>query len=172
MPKKQAEKKEIIDQIAKLLESKSLVFSTFYKTKVGDQAALRSTLREAGVNLMIVKKTLLKKALAKKGMELPLVDQLFEQIAVAATTADELAPAKVLVKASKGNKELKIYFGLLDGRVIEADSVKTMASLPGREPLLAQAVGALNAPLHGLVQVLVGTERQLLNVLNQIRERK
>ncbi len=174
MPKTKEQKQYAINQLQELLgKAKSIIFSTFSKVPVSKQEELRMQMREQGITYDVCKKALLKKALQIKGVALELDDWL-GNIGVAGSMNDEIGAAKILVKASK-NKEmegLEIKAGILEGRVIEWSQVTALAALPSREELIARAIRSINAPFYGLVNVLLGNQRELINVLNNIRNNK
>ena len=61
---------------------------------------------------------------------------------------------------------------MVEGRTFSAAEILRIAELPPREELLAKALGSLSAPMQGLVNVLQGVSRSLVNVLDAIREQK
>ena len=77
---------------------------------------------------------------------------------------------KTLIK--KENKELKVKVGVLDGKVIGADEIKALASLPPKEVLIAKMLGSMNAPISGFVNVLQGTIRNVVYALEAVRKQK
>jgi len=85
---------------------------------------------------------------------------------------DVVSPAKVLVEFSKKNEELEIKAGYLNGSVIDVDKVNSLAEIPPREELLAKVLAGMQAPISGLVNVLQGNIRGLVQVLNQIKAQK
>ena len=73
---------------------------------------------------------------------------------------------------AKGRDTLTIAGGILEGKMVDAASIKALAKLPTRQQLLGQLVGTLNAPISGFVNVLASTIRSLPNVLNAIKGSK
>jgi large subunit ribosomal protein L10 len=65
-----------------------------------------------------------------------------------------------------------IYGGILEGKLVDAAVVKSLASLPGKDELLGRLVGSINAPVSGFVNALAANLRNLVGVLNNIREAK
>ena len=70
------------------------------------------------------------------------------------------------------NKELKVKVGVLDGKVIGADEIKALASLPPKEVLIAKMLGSMNASFSGFVNVLQGTIRNVVYALEAVRKQK
>ena len=77
-----------------------------------------------------------------------------------------------LAKASKDTQILQIKGGLIDGAVLDADGIKTLATLPSRDQLHAQLVVALNGPIQGLASTLAAIPRGLVVALDQIEKQK
>jgi large subunit ribosomal protein L10 len=92
--------------------------------------------------------------------------------AIAFGEEDAVSPAKILVEFAKDHEVLEIKAGLLNGEIIAKEKVEALAEIPSREELLAKAFASMKAPLTGLVNVLQGNIRGLVQVLNQIKEEK
>ncbi len=124
------------------------------------------------MSFRVVKKTLVNKALKEGGQDPTPLDQIRGNIGIAFSLHDEVTPAKILAKAAKDNEQLRLHFGILAGKLIDAAAVKMLAALPSKEELLGKLVGTLVAPLRGFLNVLQGPQRNLLNVLVRIKEKK
>jgi large subunit ribosomal protein L10 len=88
-----------------------------------------------------------------------------------------VAPAKVICDFIKKNKleeagVLTVKVGMVEGKVIDANEVKALASLPSREELIAKALGSMNAPITNTVNVLQGVIRKAVYVLEAVRAQK
>ena len=92
--------------------------------------------------------------------------------AVAFTSEDPVATAKMLVAFSKRAPVLQIKAGLVDGRVLPREEVLALAELPPREVMLAHVVGLMVAPLQGLASVLSGSLRGFVIGMDQVRQKK
>ena len=92
--------------------------------------------------------------------------------AVAFGIEDPVAAAKVTAEFAKKNEKLEIKAGIVDGKIINIEEVKSLAELPSKEVLVAQVLGGLNAPIQGFTNVLQGTIRSLAIVLNAIAEKE
>lgn len=114
---------------------------------VADDTTLRRQLREAGVEYVVVKNTLLKRAAEAAGL-VGLDDALHGSTALAICD-DYTAAAKVLSKYAEGSKTFKIKAGFMDGEVIGADKVEELAKLPSKEGLLSMLLSVLNGPIRG-----------------------
>lgn len=166
------QKEQLIKELAdKLKDSKAVVFSDFKGLEVKDMTTLRRELRAAGVEVKVLKKTLINIALKDAGIEAD-VKKLEGQIAVAISSGDEVAAAKIIAKAAKANENLKIVGGILGTKELTKEEVNALAKLPSKEELLAKLVGTLNAPVSGFVNVLAGNMRGLVTALKAIADQK
>jgi large subunit ribosomal protein L10 len=132
---------------------------------------LRRRLRAEGIEYQVVKNTLLVRAAADT--EADLIKEYFKgPSAVAISYDDPVAPAKVLTQFAKENNKLEIKVGVLNGKVLDLNAVKALATLPSKEVMLAQFLAVLNAVPTSFVRVLAEVPRSLLNVLTAIKEQK
>ncbi|PIU09148.1 MAG: 50S ribosomal protein L10 [Candidatus Moranbacteria bacterium CG_4_8_14_3_um_filter_34_16] len=171
MQTKEQKKKLVKELSQKLKDSKATVFSDFKGMNVKDMTILRRELKDNEVDFQVLKKTLLGVALKKASLEMD-TKKLEGQIAIAISSRDEVEAAKIIAKNSKGKKNLKIVGGLLGLKVLSEEEVLVLSKLPGKEELLAKLVGTINAPVQGLVNVLAGNLRGLVQALKAISESK
>ena len=171
MAKTRIEKEKMLAKLNDRLEnSKSAVLVDYKGLKVKDIQDLRKSLLQKKVHFNVFKNSLIKIAFKKHGIEF---DQgIFKKpIAIAFALEDEVSGAKEIDLFAKKNEALEILGGILEKKAIDADMVKRLAALPSREELLAKMVGSIASPLSGIVNVLVGNVRGLVNVLNAYREK-
>ncbi len=167
-PEKEAVVKELTDKFG---TAKSLVITDYLGLNVAEMTELRSKLREAGVEFKVVKNTLA--TIAANDVEMEEMTEFFSgPTAIAFGEEDAVSPAKILVEYAKDHEVLEIKAGLLNGEIISKEKVESLAEIPSREELLAKAFASMKAPLTGLVNVLQGNIRGLVQVLNQIKEEK
>lgn len=172
MPKTRAQKEEIIAQLAdQFSRAKAAVFTSVSGYTMEDANALREKGREKGIELAVAKKTLLVRALEKNGFSVK-KDGLDGSVLTTFGLQDEMSAAKLMADFAKNREGITLIGGILEGRMVDAASVKQLASLPSREELLAKLVGSLNAPVSGFVNVLAGNLRSLLYALNAIKDTK
>ena len=172
MAKTRQEKEQQVQMLASQVKSaKSAVFANFQGLKVSESEELRGQCREAGVDYVASKKTLVKRALSEAGHD---VDTKAFEGGVAAVfgNEDEVAPAQIIAKFAKDHEVVKIFGGILEGNFIDATKVTELSKLPSKQELYAKLVGTINAPVSGFVNVLSGNLRGLLNTLNAIKEAK
>ena len=147
-------KKEIVAQLTERLKNAQAgVIADYRGLTVAQDTELRAKLREAGVEYTIVKNTLTRFAANEVGLE-DLDPVLHGPTALATSTDDVVAPAKVLVEFAKSNDQLEIKAGFVDGKVISVDEVKVYASIPNKETLISKMLGSLQAPIGSLVRTL------------------
>ena len=165
-------KQEFVEQLAgKLSGAVSGVVVSYKGITVADDTKLRSDLRKAGVDYAVVKNTMLRRAADKAGLG-DLDEVLTGTTALAVSSEDYVAGAKILSDYAEKSKTFEIKAGFVDGKVIDAAGVKELASLPPKEVLVAKALGGLNAPISGFVCVLNANLRGLAVALNAIAEQK
>ena len=172
MAKTRKQKEGALEAVSKdVAAAKAMVFTGYHGLSVPEVEKLRRALRAEKVSYRVIKKTLLQKAFSAGQIDID-AKGLGPDLAVAFGLADEVAAAKILAKFQKEHEALKIYGGLLENKFIDKAAVMSLAKLPSKLELYAKLVGALNAPVSGLVNTLAGTMRGLVNVLNGIKDAK
>jgi len=140
------------------------VMADYRGMTMAEMADLRGHLRKAQTEFHVVKNTLT--ALAGQQAGLPaLASVLSGPTAIAFCYGDVQTAAKILTDYARSAKAFKIRAALLQGRIVSANDVATVASLPPREVLIAQLLGALQGPHAGAVRVLGGPLQGFLSVL-------
>ncbi len=139
--------------VERMQEAQAGVIADYRGLTVAQDTELRAKLREAGVEYTVVKNTLTSLAAEKVGLE-ELEPVLHGPTALATSSTDVVAPAKVLVDFAKTNEQLEIKGGFVDGKVISVDEVKVYASIPNKETLIAKMMGSLQSPIASLVRTL------------------
>ncbi len=166
------EKEQALADLENQLQgAKAIVFADYRGTTVKKIDELRRNLRKENVSAKVAKITLIKKALKDQGVDISSFD-FKAPITIAVSKTDEVAPARILNDFIKENKNVQILLGVMDSKVISAAEVKALASLPSKQQLLGKFVGTINAPVSGFVNVLAGNLRNLVYVINAIKESK
>ncbi len=166
------EKEAFVEELNDCFErAESMVITDYLGLDVAQMTELRHKLWESGVEYKVVKNTLAKIAAGQSEIE-GIDNFLSGPTAIAFGMEDVVSPAKVLVNFAEDNDELEIKAGYLNGNIIDVDKVNSLAEIPPREELLAKAFASMKAPITGLVNVLQGNIRGLVQVLNQIKEQK
>lgn len=161
-----------IDEIKdKIANAQSMVLVDYRGLNVAQLTELRSQYRKAGVDYKVYKNTMMRFAFKDSGLE-EFNEFLKGPSAIAFGFEDPVSAAKITAEFAKSNDKLEIKAGIVDGKIIDIDGVKSLAELPSREELIAKALGGLNSPIQGFANVLQGTIRGLAVVLNAIAEEK
>jgi large subunit ribosomal protein L10 len=169
---KKAEKAATVADItARLKASSTAVLADYRGMTVGQMRDLRSKLRGGGIEMLVVKNTLARRAAKAAGYE-PLNAELVGPIAMLFAADDVSAPARILNDFIRANRKMVIKAGLLEGQVINADAVTELADLPSREVLLSRLLGAMQAPLGSLASVLQAPISKLARTIDAVRVQK
>lgn len=142
------QKKQIVEEIAdKLKSSVSTVIVDYRGLNVAEVTELRKQLREAGVDYKVYKNSMTRRA-AEAADLAGLNESLVGPNAIAFSTEDVVAPAKILNDFAKAHDALEIKGGVIEGNIASADEIKALASLPSREGLLSMLLSVLQAPMR------------------------
>ena len=154
-------KKAVVESLsAKMKEASSVVFVDYKGITVAQDTELRKQFREAGVEYSVVKNTLTNFAAKDAGYDF--AEILNGTTAMASTTGDPIAPARIVCEFAKKNKNtLSIKGGVVEGSVLTADQLNGFGELPSKNALVASVLGTFLAPISSLAFVL-----------DQIREQK
>lgn len=149
----EAKKAQVAEVIDVLKEAQTGVLVDYRGLTVEEDTALRTKLREANVKYFVMKNTLLLRAAKEVGLE-ALEEALHGPTAIAVSSEDAVAPAKVLADYAKENEKLEIKSGFMDGAVMSLDEIKTLAATPNMDTLIAKMMGSLNSPISSLARLL------------------
>ena len=145
-----AKKAEAVEEIVdKFNRAKSAVVVDYLGLNVEQATALRKELREAGVEMKVIKNTYLRRAADKAGYEG--LDETFTgPTAIAFSYEDVVAPARIMAKYAKDIDALEIKGGIIEGKVADLATINELASLPSREGLLSMLLSVLQAPVRNV----------------------
>jgi len=163
-----------IDQVADLkefLSGASIVIGTNHSgLAVGELEGFRKTARDAGSTYRVVKNRLVR--IAADDLGLGELGQIIDgPLGLVVTDGEPVAVARALTTYVRTTR-LQVHFtgAIFGDRVLSVDELETFATLPSREVLLAQALGAMNAALSGVVSVLHAHLSSIVNVLEARRK--
>ena len=154
------QKKAEVKELAEKMKNAKLILLTEYRgINVTDDTQLRKDLRNANATCNVIKNNITKRALAECGIE-GLEDKLVGPTAVIMSQEDYLEPSKIIYKFSKDNEFYKIKGGVIDGKVMTAEEIVTLAKLPSRETLLSMLAGALLSNISKVAVALNEVKKQ------------
>ncbi len=161
--KKTEKVKELADE---LVGSTTAIVGTFNKLTVAKDYELRKVIREAGGRYRVVKNTLA--AISGAGAQVEAALKGLKGVnSVAFTSGDPVALAKVIAKWVGDNAEFEFKLGMVDGKLLNVEEIKALATMPGKEELFSKLLFLINAPAQRLATVLNATGRDLAVVLGQ-----
>lgn len=154
-------KKEQVSKLSEKFKNSNLVLLVDYRgINVDEVTKLRNELRDTKAEYKVIKNNITRRALEAAGIE-GLSDKLVGPTAVIMTDGDYLEPAKAIYKFSKDHDFYKIKGGVIEGKVMTAEEIITLAKLPSRDQLLSMLAGAL-----------LGNISKLAVALDQVRVQK
>ncbi len=156
----------------KLQQANTVLAIDYRGLTVAEANDLRARLRSAGdgqIEYRVAKNTLLRRATEGTGAE-GLHAYLTGPTAVALASDEPSALAKVLVDFAKENDKFEIKGGVVEGEVVDLETINRLAALPGKEQLRAMLAGTLQSPLRNLAGTLSGLLGQLRNALERRQE--
>ncbi len=166
------EKAQKVAEIKELLTgNQGIILVNYCGLTVAEDTAMRSALRAAGVKYSVAKNTFIRIAAKEAGVE-GLEPFLENNTAVAVSDDNPVDLAKIIVKFAKTHEKLVVKAGFLDGKLLSMEEIHALADLPSREELLSKMLGSMQAPISGLANVLQGTIRNFVYVLDAVREAK
>ena len=156
-----AKKQEAVNSLAQEIKEAKVVLLTDYRgITVTDVTKLRADLRNVNAEYRVVKNNIIKRALDANG-ESALDEALEGPVALVMSTEDYLEPSKVIYNFTKDHDFYKIKGGIVEGKVMTAEEIITLAKLPSRQELLAKLAGAL-----------LGNITKLAVALDQVKSQK
>ena len=147
-------KQPIVQEIAGQVEgAQSVVVVDYRGLTVAQDTALRKELREAGITYKVYKNTLMN--FAFKGTEFEALSEVLEgPSAIAISKDDATAPARIISKFAKTAPALEVKAGVVEGDYYDANGMKAIADIPGRQELLSKLLGSLQSPVANFARVI------------------
>jgi large subunit ribosomal protein L10 len=173
---KKEDKERVVAELTERLRTTETLLVADYRGLTMPQIDdLRSKLIEHGARFSVVKNTLTRRAAEAAGSN-ALLAMLEGPTAIAflESDGDPVAVAKALVDAARDTRVLEVRGGLLEGRVIEAGEIESLAKLPPLDVLRGQVLGAITAPLTAIVALFTAPVQDLYGLIEarieQLRE--
>lgn len=147
-------KKPIVEEIAAAVkDAQSVVLVDYRGLTVEQDTQLRKTLREAGITYKVYKNTMMNFAFKGTDCE-ALLPYLEGPSAVAISTEDATAPARVLCKFAKTADALEVKGGIVEGIAYDAKGIENISKIPSREELLSKLLGSIQSPITNFARVM------------------
>jgi len=166
------DKEKVVEELNKLFsEAKGIYLTDFTGINVETINELRRQFRKENIDYRVVKNTLTR--LSIQGLPLgDLQPYLAGPTGLVTSFDDALLPGKVIENFQRKTELLPIKAAVIDGTVYDRSATEKIIRLPSRDELVAKLLGSLNSPLAGIVIVLGGVLRNLVGVLDAIRNQK
>ncbi len=164
-------KASVVDEMRQRLTRLPNIYLTdFTGLSVKHMTDLRKRFRTEGVEYVVLKNTLARRALQQadiKGLDAELNGPTGFVL-----SEDPVAAARIISDFQRESEILQVKVGLVEGRTVSPDDVKRLARLPGREALLGQLAGGMQSPLQWFVGALQGIMNQMVGALEALRAQR
>ena len=167
--------KESLRKVAaeRFSKSKAVIIAEYRGLTVEELTKLRVELRKASAEFKIVKNRIAKKAISIEQNSFDNVSSSFKgPVGVVYAYGDSAAATKAALEFEKAHANFKVTAGQLGGEAYSKNQLQIIADLPSKDVLLAQIIGTLVAPHRGVLGVLNGVTRNLVQVINAIKDKK
>lgn len=166
------EKTKVVRELKdKFSRAKSVILTDYKGLTVKELSDIRNRLRNCGAEYKVVKNTLALRAAEGTGVQ-GVNDYFTGTTGVVMSYDDIMTPMKALLDYANKLDAFKIKVGVLEGAVLNPAMIKDVANLPSREVLLAKALGGMKFPMYGLASTLHGVLRQIVYVINAVKQSK
>ena len=155
---------------ARLQGAQTVIVAEYRGLNVERVTQLRAKARNAGVYLRVLKNTLARRAV--QGTPFEKLSEKMVGPLMYGISEDPVAGAKVLSEFAKENELFVIKAGAMSGSVMSPQDIKALASLPGREQLLATLLGTMQAPVAKLVRTMNEVPGKFVRTLAALKEQK
>lgn len=167
-----AKAQEVAEITEDLKNAATIVVVDYLGLTVEEVTDYRKQLREAGVQMKVVKNTMLRRAAVEAGIEVP--EDLFKGPSAIVFSDDVVNPAKISANYAKDNDTLTIRGGIVEGKAASKEMIEQVAKMPGREELLSMLLSVLQAPMRNVASVLsqANPAQQMVYALNGVIDQK
>ncbi len=165
------QKQAVVSEVtAQLASAQAVLLAEYRGLAVGQVTELRNRARQSGIYLRVLKNTLARRAVQGTPFE-KLSDQMVGPL-IYGITQDPVAGAKVLTQFAKENEKLIIKAGAMSNSLMSAQDVKTLATMPSRDELLARLLGTMQAPVANLVRTMNEVPGRFVRTLAAVNDQK
>lgn len=174
MNRTKAQKQEMVATLAtQVAKSQTIYVTDFTGLNVAHITDLRRRLRAVGVEYVVVKNTLARRALTEQQLKNGGLESfLAGPTALVLAGADPVGAAKVLTDFAREFEKPRVRAGLVEGKPVSEAQVRSLAALPSKTQLLAQLGGALQAPMAGFLGVLNGLLYSMVGALEALKTKR
>jgi len=170
---KRTEKEQIIADVAEVAgRAHGMFFTDFSGLTVEQATELRRELRKSGIDYVVAKNTLIRKALEQLGGYDKVFPGLKGPTGVAFAFDDPVAPAKIIQKFSEKHKKLRLKVCVIEHEVYDGSRLAEIALIPSRGDVIAGILGSINAPLAGVPGTVNAVIRELVSVIDELGKKK
>ncbi len=167
---KMCKEKMIEELLARLTDHPNFVITNFMGTSTGELEQLRRNLKKTRANYFVVKNSILSIIFDKMKLEEE-SSKIEGGMGIAICGEDIINSCSILVNFARTNDKFKIKSAVIEGKRIQAARIKELAALPPRNVLISQVIGGIKSPITGFVNVLSGTLRKFVYVINAIKQK-
>ena len=165
-----AQKEKVVEELGQIFASSGVVVVAHYAgMTVKQMQDLRAKMRDVGGSVRVAKNTLAKIAL--EGKPSAKMAGILSGMTMLAYSEDPVAAAKVSEAYAKTNDKFVILGGAMGSEVLDPAGVKTVASMPSREELIAQIVGCIGAPASNIAGAIGAPASNIASILKTIEEK-
>ena len=165
-----AQKEKVVEELGQIFASSGVVVVAHYAgMTVKQMQDLRAKMRDVGGSVRVAKNTLAKIAL--EGKSSAKMADILSGMTMLAYSEDPVAAAKVSEAYAKTNDKFVILGGAMGSEVLDPAGVKTVASMPSREELIAQIVGCIGAPASNIAGAIGAPASNIASILTTIEEK-
>ena len=178
MAKTKKQKKDFISDVSEKLSKSSIAMVVSFAQEgekglgVNETQKLKKSLKEAESEYVVGKKRIVDIVLTQSGRSGIKANEIGGSVGIVFGYGDVILSSKTAYDFSKKNKAFKLLGAFMNGDYVDQGGLISLAQLPGREVLLGRAIGMMNYPLLGMMNVLKGNIKNLVAVLHQIQNKK
>lgn len=166
------DKKAIVSEVSEVAKNAvSLIAAEYSGLTVDKITGLRKSARESGVYLRVIRNTLARRAFVDTQFEC-MQDALVGPLVLAFSKEDPGAAARLFKAFAKENEQLKVMAVAYENRLLPAENLDKLASLPTRDQAIAQLMSVMLAPITQLVRTLAEPQAKLVRTLAAVRDAK
>ena len=166
---KSAQLKELKD---KMKSSQSVVFTNYIGLKVSEVSELRRKLKAAGAEMKVAKKTLMRIAAKEEGLPVPEESGMPGPVACIFSITDPIVGPQVALAFSKEHPQVSFVGGFFEGKLLTKADAMTLATIPGRQVLLATFAGMLQSPLRSFASIINSPLTGFARSLSELSKKK